>query len=272
MLEHIIPAGIAPMPLKSYLARAYPMLKVQKVFKGRDVKVNGARRGGEFLVRGGDEVCVYAALDMSISVAGQANGLLAVVKPQGLPVDRDALGIGEDTALSRARLIAPGAQLCHRLDAQTGGVLLLATRDEALSRALIMFKRHLVEKRYMAIVRGAFDEKQGVYRERLIKDAARATVKIVARGEGALPVETRWKRIGEIEGGLSRVELEPVTGRTHQLRAHMAYHGHPILGDDKYGDRELNRIWRTKLCLWCSALRIGDDFFGAEAPDWLGRG
>ena len=72
-----------------------------------------------------------------------------------------------------------------------------------------------------------------------------------------------------LRGGLTRVELEPVTGRTHQLRVHMAHYGHPILGDDKYGDRALNRRMGTKLCLWCEELRLGEDVFRAEAPHWL---
>lgn len=272
MTEHTIPVSIPPTPLKTYLSRAYPLLNVRDVLKKRDVKVNGARQGGDFIVRGGDALQIYAVMDTSIPVAGRAKGLLAVIKPQGLPVDTDGAGIGADTALSRARLIAPEAELCHRLDAQTGGVLILATEKSALKAALEDFREHRVGKRYTAIVRGGFDGGRGVYRDHLIKDAARAAVRITPPGKGALRVETRWRVIENLEGGLAKMELEPVTGRTHQLRAHMAHYGHPILGDDKYGDRELNRKMRTKLCLWCSEVEIAGETFAAEAPDWLGRG
>ena len=271
MTEHIIPGGVPEMPLKSYLSRAYPLLNARDVLKKRDVKVNGVRRDGDFSVRGGDELRIYTDIDMSIAVAGFSGGLLAVIKPQGLPVDADARGIGADTALSRARLIAPGAELCHRLDAQTGGILILATETGALKSALAAFREHRVEKSYTAIGRGRFDAPRGVYRDYLRKDPVKAAVRIVPPGRGALTVETRWKVV-EGMGGLSRMELEPVTGRTHQLRAHMAHYGHPILGDDKYGDRSLNREMRTRLCLWCSRIVIGGRTFAADAPDWLGRG
>ena len=269
MLEHTIPKSAPPMELRRYLARAYPLLNARDALKKRDVKVNGARRDGDFTVGPGDVIRVYAPLDTSIAIAGRANGLLAVVKPQGLPVDVDAQGIGEDTALARARRIAPEARLCHRLDAQTGGVLLLAEEDSALERALTEFKEHRVRKRYAAVVRGGFDRPEGVYRDHLRKDPGKALVRITPPGKGALTVETRWKMARPLRGGLTRVELEPVTGRTHQLRVHMAHYGHPILGDDKYGDRALNRRMGTKLCLWCEELRLGEDVFRAEAPHWL---
>ena len=172
--------------------------------------------------------------------------------------------------LARARAIDPDAMLCHRLDAQTGGVLLLATDGAAHARCLLAFKEHRVAKRYAAVVSGALNAPSGVYRDCLLKDAEGAKVAI-GRTAG-LPVETHWSVVASAGDELYHVELEPVTGRTHQLRAHMAFHGHPILGDDKYGDRALNRAHRTKLCLWCAYLAADEKEFSAEAPDWLARG
>ena len=273
MIEHVIPAIVREMPLRQYISRAYPMINARDVLKKKDVKVNGVRRDGDFFVRGGDELKIYALLDMSIAVAGQEDGYLAVIKPQGLPVDTDGAGIGADTALERARLIHPKAQLCHRLDAQTGGVLILATEEKALKYALDAFREHRVGKRYTAVIRGGLGGKKGVYKDGLIKDAKNSTVRIVApKTKGALTCETRWEFARDIGDGFAKAYLEPVTGRTHQLRAHMAHYGHPILGDDKYGDRQANKNFRTKLCLWCDTVEIGGHTFRADAPDWLGRG
>ena len=273
MTEHIIPGFVGSMPLRQYLSRAYPMLRARDVLKKRDVKVNGVRRDGDFSVRGGDVLQIYAVMDFSIEIAGEAGGLFAVVKPQGLPVDTDGAGIGADTVLERARLVYPQAELCHRLDAQTGGVLILAREKGALKNALDAFKEHKVGKRYTAIVKGNFDRDKGVYKDFLIKDAAKSTVRIVPKpGKGALSCETRWKKAQDMENGLVKTYLEPVTGRTHQLRAHMAHYGHHILGDDKYGDRDMNKKYRTKLCLWCDTIEICGNVFRADAPDWLGRG
>lgn len=126
--------------------------------------------------------------------------------------------------------------MCHRLDAATGGVLVLATEKAAWEAALAAFREHRVEKRYQALAGGEFSREAGEYRDFLKKDAARARVRIGGDSRGALRVETRWRRLEKVGQELTRVEMEPVTGRTHQLRAHMAYHGHPLLGDDKYGD------------------------------------
>ncbi|MGI6238237.1 MAG: RluA family pseudouridine synthase [Christensenellales bacterium] len=269
MISHTVPHGVRPMPLSRYVARAWPLLDAREAFRRRDVKVNGARSGGDSTVAGGDVLQIYLNPAHTLDVLSQGGGLLAVVKPQGLPVDVDAEGIGADTALTRARAIDPGARLCHRLDAQTGGVLLFATEDNMHARCLAAFRARAVRKRYAAIVAGAFSDAHGEYRDRLAKDAARARVHVGTRGERM--AHTRWFDASPLDGGLTRVHLEPVTGRTHQLRAQMAHHAHPILGDDQYGDRALNRRFRTRLCLWCEHLSLlGLDFY-AKAPDWLKR-
>lgn len=267
MIVHTVPQGVRPMPVSRYLARAYPLTDVREAFKRRDVKVNGARRGGDFPVAAGDRIEIYLNLAAGLDVLYEGGGLLVVTKPQGLPVDADRDGIGADTALARARAIHPAARLCHRLDAQTGGALIFATDEGAYASTLAAFRARQVGKRYAALVGGAFQEAEGVYQDRLAKDAEGARVRIVARG--GLPVETRWRVEGPGGDGLVRMSLTPVTGRTHQLRVHMAHHGHPILGDDKYGDRTLNRRYRTKLCLWCEFLSLEGLSFHAPAPDWL---
>ena len=271
MIEHVIPKGIQPMPLLRYVSRAYPMLNTRAVLKKRDIKVNGTRRDGEYMVGPGDALTIYADCDFSIKIIGRSKGLIGVVKPQGLPVDADGAGVAGDTVLTRVRAIYPGAQLCHRLDAQTGGVLVLADEPAALNKALAAFKAHSVGKSYTALLGGRFGEKQGEYRDFLLKDKVKSSVSIVRGGKNALPVHTRWRIIEAVGDRLTKAELEPVTGRTHQLRAHMAHYGHPVLGDDKYGDRELNREFRTKLCLWCRMVDICGVEFTEEAPDWLER-
>ncbi len=270
MLAHTVPRGVRPMPLSRYVARAYPMLDAREAFKKRDVKVNGARQNGEFSVSAGDIIEIYLNQDTALDVIYHGGGLLVVSKPQGLPVDVDQDGIGADTALIRAQAIDPAARLCHRLDAQTGGALLFATEDAAYDDCLAAFKAHRVGKRYAALVGGTFDVPEGTYRDRLVKDAAGARVRITG-GKDGLVVETRWRVDAHADESLTCVSLTPVTGRTHQLRAHMAHHGHPILGDDKYGDRALNKRYRTKLCLWCAFLSLEGKEFIAPAPDWLAK-
>lgn len=282
MIRHEIPAAVHGMAVERYVRRAWPMLParcVRELFRKRDVKLNGKRCAPEDAACGGDELTIYlpdAWLPGPAELTYEDEHLLAACKPQGLPVDVDQDGVGADTLLTRLRSEYPAARLCHRLDAATGGLVLAALDDATEAQALETFRVHALRKRYLALARGGFDRAEGTLRAYLVKDSRAATVR-VTHGEvrGAKPIETRYRVVDE-RGGIARVELEPVTGRTHQLRAHMADFGHPLLGDDKYGDRALNKQ-AGGLRLWCAGVRIADDAplaayrgqrFEAPEPDW----
>ena len=287
MIQHDVPAGVPRMPLERYIRRAWPMMParaVRDLLKRRDAKVNGARCGTDAMVAGGDRLALYLpdAYLPDRAVFAFDDGRLAVaVKPQGLPVDVDRDGVGADTLLARVSAVHPGAQLCHRLDAATGGLVMLALDDRTAAQALEAFRIHALRKRYFALASGGFERSEGVLRAWLCKDARRAEVRVVHRREsGAKEIETRYRVIDEA-GGIARVLLEPVTGRTHQLRAHMADFGHPLLGDDRYGDRALNRRAPGPLRLWCGELEIDSDGpladyrgmqFAAQPPAWWENG
>ncbi|MBR1821978.1 MAG: hypothetical protein IJ769_10195, partial [Clostridia bacterium] len=153
--------------------------------------------------------------------------------------------------------------------------------DEAVWRqAYEAFRDHGVQKQYHALAFGRFERESGTLHAWLMKDAKRAAVRIIHRAApGAKPITTRYRAGAEAAPGLYHVSLEPVTGRTHQLRAHMADFGHPLLGDDRYGDRAANRRFPgAKLCLWHEKLTIPADspladyrsrVFEASAPEWM---
>lgn len=286
MIEHTLPAAAPEMALERYLRRAWPLLPgriLRELSKKRDVRINGVRSDGRAVVRGGDRLAIYADarwFEPEPEVLWTDERLVAAVKPQGLPVDVDRDGIGADTLLARLRRRWPEIQLCHRLDAQTGGIVLAAAGPDVLAQALEAFRAHSVRKEYLALALGRFDRPEGTLRAWLVKDARRAEVRIVHREQpGSRPVETRYRVLGEAAPGLWRVALEPVTGRTHQLRAHLADFGHPLLGDDHYGDRAANRRHPgMPLCLWHQRLTVPGDSplvdyrgrtFEAPAPDWL---
>ena len=285
MIEHTIPDSVPAMPLERYLRRAWPLLpgQVLRVLdKRKDVRVNGVKRDGKAAVRGGDRLAIYAdaALFEPAPVLLWTDGrLIVAVKPQGLPVDADQDGIGADTLLTRLRRAYPNARLCHRLDAATGGIVLAANDDAVYEQALEAFKSHGVQKRYHALALHPFDRAEVTLRAWLQKDARRAEVRVLHRPlPGSKPIETRCRVTAPAGPDLFHVSLEPVTGRTHQLRAHMADFGHPLLGDDKYGDRAANRLHpRAPLCLWHERLTVLPDspladyrgkVFEAPAPEW----
>ena len=132
MIQHVVPASVPALPLERYLRRAWPLLPnhaVRDLLKRRDVKRGGVRLSADESVRGGDELLIYLPdkyLPGPAEWVYQDAHLVAAVKPQGLPVDVDQDGIGADTLLTRLQADHPTAQLCHRLDAATGGLVLAA--------------------------------------------------------------------------------------------------------------------------------------------------
>ena len=286
MIRHEVPASLRVENLQRYLKRAWPLLPghvLRELMKKKDVRVNGVKCGKDDAVHGGDLLEIYADhrhFEVPAEVIHDDGHLLAAVKPQGLPSLPDADGVGADTMEARMRRIHPEARLCHRLDAATGGVLLAALDDETYEQAFAAFKEHGIRKTYRALLCARPPKDDMTLKAYLVKDAKRATVRVTDRpATGAREIVTRL-RVRGARGDCWDVELEPVTGRTHQLRAHMAHIGCPILGDDKYGDRELNRRlgFMGRLCLWCERMEIpaGSPLkahtgcvFQADCPDWM---
>ena len=165
-------------------------------------------------------------------------------------------------------LVSELAPLCsplypvHRLDANTVGLVALAKTEAAEEALLDAFARHDTGKVYEAILVGAPEKREGTLVHYGLKDEERAYMRLVPEGTpGALKMELSY-RIVEARGGLSKAEIQLVTGRTHQIRVQMAALGCPVLGDDKYGDREANRRYRQKRQLLLSKrLTIGGKTF-----------
>jgi 23S rRNA pseudouridine1911/1915/1917 synthase len=173
----------------------------------------------------------------------------------GMRIDED--GSGEDearpdshpssnpqSAIRNPQLIRPG--LVHRLDRDTSGLLVVAKTREALSRLSQHFQRRLVEKRYAAVVAGRVEQEELVIDAPIGRDeCARPPWRVAESGKHA---ETRL-RVIERRARRTLVELEPVTGRTNQLRIHCAHAGHPVVGDTLYSGEP-----HARLCLHASRL------------------
>ncbi len=163
--------------------------------------------------------------------------VLVLDKPAGLPVHRGPRGgpSVEDwlpaLAFGKRRLPQPA----HRLDADTAGCLVLGRTKPALAALGALFASGRVEKTYWAVVRGAPPQAEGEVAAPLLKrSTAREGWRMVVDAAAGQPAATEWRTLGEADG-LSWLELRPRTGRTHQLRAHCAHLGCPILGDPRYG-------------------------------------
>ena len=160
--------------------------------------------------------------------------LLVANKPAGL---LSVPGRGEDKQdclSSRIQQQYPDALIVHRLDMATSGLLIFARGADMQKRLSEMFRERLVEKRYIAIVSGVLKPESGAVDLPIGADWASRPLRKIDTEQGK-PSLTRY-RVLACNSDSTRVELEPVTGRTHQLRVHMAAIGHPISGDALYGN------------------------------------
>lgn len=178
--------------------------------------------------------------------------LVVVDKPAGLPSVPGRAPELHDCAASRVQALYSDALVVHRLDMATSGLLMFARGLEAqrfLNRA---FEDRQVEKAYLAVVRGRPPQSQGSVALPLIVDWPRRPRQIVDHQRGK-PSLTHWEVVAPQGPDCTRVRLRPVTGRSHQLRVHMAAIGHPILGDDLYADED-TRDCSGRLLLHAMAL------------------
>jgi len=162
--------------------------------------------------------------------------LLALLKPSGL-LSQPGLGPElADSLISRAQERWPEARLVHRLDRDTSGLILLA-RDATTHRALsAAFAERRVRKTYLAVVQGLPADRGGVINQPLARIATRPPrYGVVPLEQGGKPALTRWRVLRRFEGS-SLLLLQPRTGRSPQLRVHLADLGHPVLGDPIYGE------------------------------------
>jgi len=162
--------------------------------------------------------------------------LVAVNKPAGLLSVPGRGDDKQDCAAARVRQAYPDALIVHRLDMATSGILLLARGADVQRRLSIAFARRDVHKRYVAIVHGRVAQAAGEIELPLIADWPQRPRQKVDHAIGK-PSLTRYRRLAyDADTDTSRLELEPVTGRSHQLRVHLLAIGHAIVGDALYGD------------------------------------
>ena len=188
-----------------------------------------------------------------VKIIYEDNHILVAVKPQNMPSQEDESKDPDILSILKNYLKEtydkPGDAylgLVHRLDRVTGGVMVFAKTSKAAARLSEAIREGEFEKTYLAVVYDTPKEKQAVLVNHLKKDPKSNTVRVVPEvTEGAKYAELTYK-VFESIGKLSLVGVKLATGRSHQIRVQMAAIGHPVLGDDKYGDRETNRRFRCR--------------------------
>jgi 23S rRNA pseudouridine955/2504/2580 synthase len=228
--------------------KGVPKSHVYRVLRSGEVRVNSGRVRPEYRLQVGDRIRVppiriaprpALARPSQFPIVFEDAALLVIDKPPGVAVHGGSgVSYGVIESLRAARPHAKLLELAHRLDRDTSGLLIVAKKRSALVELHRLLREAAVEKVYVAVVKGAFKKPLEI-REPLhkyVSATGERRVSVGARGRRAV---TRVKPL-KANDHYSVLEVRLLTGRTHQIRVHLAHAGHPVLGDDKYGDFPLN--------------------------------
>lgn len=262
--------------LRTFL-KGVPKSMIYRILRKGEVRVNKKRIKPEYKLLAGDEVRVppvrvaereeiqvspkldkVAALEHCILF--EDDHLLILNKPSGTAVHGGSgLSFGVIEGLRALRPDARFLELVHRLDRDTSGVLLVAKKRSALRSLHEQLRMKTMQKDYLALVRGEWQSHCKVVAAPLLKNILQSGERIVRVNSEGKPSETRFK-IEEKYAFATLIKASPVTGRTHQIRVHTQYAGHPIAFDDRYGDREFDAqlagVGINRLFLHAAALRF----------------
>ena len=285
MKEFTVSSNDAGQRLDRFLAKAVPLLPAslaQKYIRIKRIKINGGRAERDTRLQTGDVLQLYindeffdkprednAYLTVAtpkLNIVYEDDHILLVDKRPGLAVHpHDGAEYGRtlidhiQSYLYLKREWRPREEnsftpaLCNRIDRNTGGIVIAAKTAEALRVMNQKIKDRELDKRYLAIVEGTPKPAQGSLKGYLFKDAKKNRVFVTNTPQpGSKSCQTNYKVLASRQG-LSLVECELITGRTHQIRAQFAHAGHPLLGDGKHGkldkrfDRNYQALYSYKL-------------------------
>ena len=208
-----------------------------KTLRKKDIKINGKRVNQNVNVYENDEICVYIADDLLLSnidldIIYEDDNILIINKPINIEVTgKDSLTEVIHKKYSSCEFLP---MPCHRLDRNTTGLILYAKNQISLDILLKKFKNHEIEKHYIALVYGIPREKSKQLEAYLFKDRVKSMVYISdTYKKGYSKIITSYSVIEEYPNNTSLLDVEIKTGKTHQIRAHLAHIGHPIIGDRK---------------------------------------
>lgn len=217
---------------------------VYKALRKKDIRINDKRISENVVVKAGDEIKVYIVDELlenkpSISIVYEDDNLVVFDKPSGMEIT------GENSLTSYAKELYRDSYIepCHRLDRNTSGIVVFAKNKTSEDIILDAFKNHLTEKHYICVVVGIPKRKKERLEAYLFKDAKKSQVYISdTKKTGYKQIITSYKVLkSNQDKNISLLDITLETGRTHQIRAHMAHIGYPVLGDGKYGINQVNK-------------------------------
>lgn len=282
MRKFIINANDAGQRVDKFITKAAPMLPASVMYKGirtKNIKLNRKRCGISDRLSEGDILEIYLPDEFfpdihegyafmnvpgDIDVIYEDENILLINKKCGLVVHEDDSGTADTLVNRMLRYLYDKGEydpdrensftpaLCNRLDRNTQGIVIAAKNAEALRILNEKIRDREIDKRYLCIVCGTPPKNEDTLTHYLFKDSKTNRVTVSDRKTPSnKTIVTRYKVIRS-GGELSLLEIQLLTGRTHQIRAHMAYMGYPLLGDGKYGSNRINRLYGVKTQALCA--------------------
>ena len=265
--------------------KGVPKSHVYRVLRSGQVRVNSGRVKPDYRLQIGDRVRIppvrvaerkSSPKPQEFPIVHEDAALLVVDKPSGVAVHGGSgVSYGVIESLRAARPQAKFLELAHRLDRDTSGLLIVCKKRSALVELHRMLREGEVGKVYFAVAKGVTNKTLELSESlhKYVTASGERRVSVQAEGVTAL---TRARRV-KASDELSLLEVELLTGRTHQIRVHLAHAGHPVVGDDKYGDFALNRKLKQRLLLHAGRLTFRHPVSGervkleAPLPDEMRR-
>lgn len=243
--------------LINFLQDNFSNLKTSTIYKTlrkKDIKINDKRISENCVLKTGDELKIYIADDLlfsqkDIPIIYEDENIVVFDKP----IDIEVTGENSLTSYAQKKYGAK-ANPCHRLDRNTSGLVLFAKNNNSLNELLNAFKNHTIEKHYICLVVGIPHKDYEKLEAYLFKDAKKSLVYISNKQmPGYQKIITHYKVLKKnLDKNISLLDVQLETGKTHQIRAHLAYIGHPIIGDGKYGLNKINKDFKQKTQLLSS--------------------
>ena len=243
--------------LNNFILDNFKNLKQSTLFKAlrqKDIRINGVRTSDNRIIHSGDEITIYISDELLLGnsvfnpeIIFEDENILVVFKPKNISVTEDSYQEPTLTKILKEKF-GNNIEPCHRLDRNTSGLVLYAKNETSKSILLEKFKNKEINKFYKATVYGIPNEKHKLLKAYLFKDNKKSLVYISdTPKKGYLEIITEYTVISSnAKNNTSVLDINLHTGRTHQIRAHLAHIGLPILGDGKYGINDINKKFGLK--------------------------